>query len=149
MAKTKGSIFLPLRGKVCSTEEMPFISEKFENFDAFAKASLNEIFDNGQLNNALHREIKNFASIYLENVDGKSFKASRLNNYCQMGPMKDIITFDYNKDGNLDFIYGGKHFPVEVETVFVPKHNKHPLLKSISVSEQALQLLELLSQPLH
>ena len=41
------------------------------------------------------------------------------------------------------------HLPVEVDTVLVPKHFKHPLLKSISVSEQALQLPALPSQPLH
>ena len=41
------------------------------------------------------------------------------------------------------------HLLVVVDTVFVPKHNKHPLLTSISVSEQAVQLLEVPSHPLH
>ena len=41
------------------------------------------------------------------------------------------------------------HLLVEDDTVLVPKHYKHPLLTSISVSEQALQLSEVVSQPLH
>ena len=116
LAKKINDAYYPVRGRECSTEEMPFVSEKFKNYDAFAKASLIEIIPQDKLDNSVHYSIKSFESIYLENVDGK-YVAKKLPYQTQLGPIKATIPYDYNKDGHLDFIFAGNHYPVEVETV--------------------------------
>lgn len=117
LAKMIDNKTFPVRGRECSTEEMPFISEKFKDFDAFAKASLVDIFSEQKLNEALNYKIKTFESIYLENKGSNNFVAKSLPIQAQFGPIKDFCVLDFNKDGNKDFIFGGNHYPVEVETV--------------------------------
>ena len=36
--------YVPLRGKECSTQQMPFISEKIPTFEEFANASIEDIY---------------------------------------------------------------------------------------------------------
>ncbi len=116
LAKTINNNLYPVRGRECSTEEMPFVSEKFKNYDAFAKASLFEIIPEEKLDQSVHYQIKSFESIYLENQGGQ-LVAKKLPYQVQIGAVKATITLDYNKDGHLDFIFAGNHYPVEVETV--------------------------------
>lgn len=117
LAKMINDKTFPVRGKECSTEEMPFISEQFKNFDAFAKASLVDIFSESKLNAATSYNIKSFSSLYLENTGSENFKSHVLPIETQFGPIKDFQVLDFNNDGNLDFIFAGNHYPVEVETV--------------------------------
>lgn len=50
---------------------MPAIKEKFKNYNSFASASLEEIYSDQMLEESLKYEITSFASVYLENKDGK------------------------------------------------------------------------------
>ena len=43
---------VPMRGRQCSSEQMPFISEKFENYLSFAEASIGDILGEDKLTNA-------------------------------------------------------------------------------------------------
>ncbi|NNE14916.1 MAG: VCBS repeat-containing protein [Saprospiraceae bacterium] len=117
LAKINSNQLVPLRGKECSTEELPFISEKFKTYDAFAKASLIDIYTEEVLDNALNITIENFEHFYLENSGKGQFEKVSLPREMQIGCIKDFIVKDFNNDGNLDFIYAGNHYPVEVETV--------------------------------
>ena len=45
------------------------------------------------------------------------FDASPLNDELQIACIKDFALLDINKDGLMDFFYGGNHFSVEPETV--------------------------------
>ncbi len=117
LAKTIDDQLFPVRGRECSTEEMPYVSEKFGDFESFANANLIQIIPQNQLDNSEQYTIKSFHSIYLENKGGLDFKAHILPIEAQMAPIKDIEVLDVNKDGHLDFIFAGNHFPSEVETV--------------------------------
>ncbi|MBT8229884.1 MAG: VCBS repeat-containing protein, partial [Bacteroidia bacterium] len=117
LAKVIGDELFPVRGRECSSEEMPFISEKFQSFDAFAKATLNEILTDEKLDSSLHYMIYDFKSVYLENLGNLKFESHPLPYQVQLGPVKDFVVSDLNKDGKLDFIFAGNHYPVEVETV--------------------------------
>ena len=117
LAKTQNNGLVPVRGRECSSEELPFIQEKFQSFDAFAKADLISIIGQESLDASLQAEILNFGSIYLENKGEGNFNATLLPFACQQGPIKSILVGDFNKDNHLDFIYGGNHYDVEVETV--------------------------------
>lgn len=117
LAKTIDDELYPVRGRECSTEEMPFVSEKFEDFESFAKASLVQIIPEEKLSNSDQYSIHSFQSIYLENNGDASFKVSTLPIQAQLSPIKDFVCDDFNNDGHLDFIFAGNHYPAEVETV--------------------------------
>ena len=96
---------------------MPFVSEKFKTYDAFARATLIDIYTPEKLSTAFNKTIENFQHLYIENLGGNSFKVDALPHMTQIGTIKDFIVQDFNGDGNLDFLYGGNHYSTEVETV--------------------------------
>jgi len=111
----KGS-YVPLRGKECSTQQMPFISEKFENYHSFASSKLIDILPEDKMNDAVIYEISNFESIILINDNGK-LNPQPLAVEAQVSPIKNSFVEDFNDDGFKDILLVGNHYGVEVETV--------------------------------
>ncbi len=112
--KYKGN-YVPVRGKECSTEQMPFLSEKFPTYLEFASASLEEIYSEDKLQDALHYEVSSFESILLIN-EGNELKIKPLPIECQYAPINSILTKDFDKDGHTDLVIAGNNYTTEVET---------------------------------
>ena len=115
LAKTSDGKTLPVRGRECSSQEMPFILGEFPTFDQFASADLNQILSEEQREESYFREIQTFSSVVLINDNG-NFTAHELPVECQFGPVKAWWPVDYDEDGDLDLFFAGNHLPVEVET---------------------------------
>ena len=115
LSYNSGDTEYPVRGRQCSSQQMPAIKEKFKNYNSFASASLNEIYTDQMLNESLKYEIKSFASIYLQNNNGK-FTAKPLPYQAQFSNINSIVVEDIDIDGNLDLIIGGNLYNAEVET---------------------------------
>lgn len=111
----KGDI-VPVRGKECSTTQMPFLAEKFQSYAKFASSSLEDIYGKEKLSAALHYEADNFASVYMENLGDGKFSLHDLPVAAQIAPINSIVTEDFNGDGHLDAVIGGNMFETEVET---------------------------------
>lgn len=111
----KGNL-TPVRGKECSTEQMPFLKEKFPMYSGFASSTLEDIYGVENLENALHYEVNSFASIYMENQGNGNFTIKELPIEAQISPIMDMVIWDFNKDGNLDVVIGGNMYNTEVET---------------------------------
>jgi hypothetical protein len=110
----KGEQF-PVRGRQCSSQQIPAIKNKFKNYEAFSVATLEDVYTKDDLEKSLHYQIKSFASIYLENKpDGFEFHA--LPNFAQISSINKILVEDYNKDGHMDAIIVGNLHASEVET---------------------------------
>jgi hypothetical protein len=105
----------PVRGRQCSSQQMPAIKEKFDDYNTFASASLEEIYSNKMLEESLNYEITSFGSVYLENKDGV-FHSKPLNYEAQFSNINSIVVKDVDSDGNLDAILGGNLYNAEVET---------------------------------
>lgn len=105
----------PVRGRSCSSQQIPSIKDKFKNYDTFAEASLVDVYSKKDLENSLHYQVKSFASIYLENKDGK-FIIHKLPNLAQISSINQILVDDYDNDGHLDALIAGNLFVSEVET---------------------------------
>ncbi len=105
----------PLRGRQCSSEQIPGIKNKFKNYDEFSTATLIDVYGKNNLKNALHYQVKSFASIYLENK-GDSFKIHQLPIDAQFSSIQKILVNDYDKDGKLDAVIAGNLHNSEVET---------------------------------
>ncbi len=116
LATTKKDELLPVRGRECSSQEMPFILEKFPTYESYANARLTDIYSEEMLEKSVHKKLTTMSSRYLQNDGVGNFTVSDLPLSCQTGPLKAICPVDINADGFLDFIYGGNHFPTEVET---------------------------------
>lgn len=105
----------PVRGKECSTEQMPFLGTKFQSYHEFALADLSEMFEGDELNSALQFEVDTFSSCVLVRK-GEGYERIDLPNTAQIAPIRDVVVTDLNDDGNVDVIAVGNQFNVEVET---------------------------------
>ena len=105
----------PLRGRQCSSQQIPGIKNKFKNYDEFSQATLVDVYGKINLENALHYQVKSFASIYLENK-GNTFEIHKLPIEAQFSSIHQILVNDYDNDGKLDAIIAGNLHNSEVET---------------------------------
>lgn len=116
LAKYQDNICYPVRGRQCSSEQMPFIENKFPTFSEYATADIETIYGEEALSKALHYSATDFHSVVL--LSGESgFKTEELPVYAQLGPVNKSINIDVNGDGNLDIIAAGNNFAAEVETI--------------------------------
>ena len=110
----QGNLY-PLRGRECSSAQMPFIKTKYPTYDKFAKAKLDEVYGVQALEGSLHYQVTHFSSTYFENVDGR-FEASPLPPMAQISAVNSIVVNDVNTDGIQDLILAGNLHVSEVET---------------------------------
>ena len=105
----------PLRGRECSSQQMPGIKKKFENYASFSTATLEDVYTEEYLANSLHYQVNSFASVYLENKEGE-FVMHKLPNLAQISSINQILVEDFNGDTNLDVVIAGNLYASEVET---------------------------------
>lgn len=110
------SIQYPVRGRQCSSQQIPTIKRKYLNYNTFASATLKDIYTSEALNNALHYSVKTFASSYIENLGNGEFKMSNLPNQAQLSSINTIVVKDFNNDKTLDLLIAGNLFASEIET---------------------------------
>jgi len=115
LAKYYKDNYVPIRGKECSTQQMPFLSEKFKDYHSFASTKLIDILPKDKIKDAVKYEIENFESIVLINEKGK-LKRKALPIQAQISPVKSSFVDDFNNDGFKDILVIGNHYGVEVET---------------------------------
>ena len=116
LAKYYKDGYVPMRGKECTTQQMPYVGEKFKDFHSFASSKLIDILPEKTVEGALVYEISNFESILLINNNGK-LTAKKLPIQAQISPIKNSFVDDFNNDGFKDILLVGNHYGVEVETV--------------------------------
>ena len=105
----------PVRGRQCSSDQMPFIKEKFPTYNDFAAATIKDVYGD-KLEKALNYKATNFSSVFIENLGNGKFKISNLPQEAQFSMVNSIILTDLNKDGEKDAILTGNLFSSEVET---------------------------------
>ena len=133
LAKDYNNKIVPARGKECSTEQMPFISDKFKTYNAFASASIDDILGKDKIKNGVTLKAVNFYSYILWN-DNNKFIFEKLDPFAQTSPINDIEITDINGDGKLDITVVGNDYNTEYETprldagtgrVLINKDNKY------------------------
>lgn len=115
LSKKRKEKLLPVRGKECSTSQMPFVSQKFPSFVDFANADLRDIYPEGKLKEALHYQANEFRSGIYKNNAGK-FEFEPFPAEAQFSFLTDFEVIDLNGDGLLDILAVGNRYGSEVET---------------------------------
>ncbi len=108
-------VAFPVRGKSCSSEQIPSIARNFKTFEAFGSSSLEAVYGTS-LNKALHYKATTFASAFVENKGLGQFKSIPLSNEAQISCINSILIDDYDRDGINDVLIAGNYYSVEVET---------------------------------
>ena len=106
----------PLRGRSCSSSQVPEIKKKFKNYSLFASAKLEDVYGKNKLQQALNYEAKTFSSIYLENLGKGKFQIHELPVEAQFSNIHDILIRDFDQDEYLDVLLVGNLFVSEIET---------------------------------
>ncbi|MEN8884986.1 MAG: FG-GAP-like repeat-containing protein, partial [Winogradskyella sp.] len=107
--------YVPMRGRECTSQQMPYVAEKFKDYHSFASSKLIDILPEDKVDDAVVYDIKSFESIILINKNGKLVK-QKLPIEAQISPIKSSLVLDINDDGFKDIITVGNHYGVEVET---------------------------------
>jgi hypothetical protein len=105
----------PLRGRECSSQQIPSIKKKFPNYTAFSKATLTEVYPTEDLTTATKYEATTFANSVFVNESG-TFRQIPLPNFAQTSSINAISVADFNSDGRLDLLTAGNLYGSEVET---------------------------------
>lgn len=105
----------PVRGRECSSQQMPGIKKKFENYESYATATLVDVYDEKKLKNGIHYQVSSFKSAVFLNENGK-FIRKNLPLTAQMAPTNQILIADFDLDGTQDLVLGGNLYASEVET---------------------------------
>ncbi|NAY92916.1 hypothetical protein GTQ34_13415 [Muricauda sp. JGD-17] len=115
LSKKYHDTYVPVRGRECSSQQMPFIKEKFETYSEFANASLVDIYGE-KLENSYENSVTEFQSIVLINRGNNDFEKRILPIEVQAFPLLDCAFFDINNDGYEDIVTAGNIYETEVET---------------------------------
>ena len=106
---------VPVRGKECSSAQMPMISEKFPTYEGFATSTIEEILGEDKIKNADSKKVVDFSSYYMINENGE-YRLERLPYQAQQFPIMDAEVLDVNQDGRNDIILVGNKLGSEPET---------------------------------
>lgn len=106
----------PVRGRECSSQQIPAIKVKFQDYESFANASLVQIYSAEHLEKSTKYSVEDFGSAYVKNLGNGTFEIQRLDISAQLSSLNDFVTGDFNYDGNLDVLAAGNLYGSEVET---------------------------------
>ena len=110
-----GDVVYPVRGKQCSSEQIPELKESFPSYETFANANLDDVYGE-KLEEAYKLQAYEFRSgVFYQREDGK-FDFKPFPNEAQIAPVNGIICEDVNNDNKLDLIVGGNLYQSEIET---------------------------------
>lgn len=117
LVKKDGEKTVPVRGKECSTEQLPLLADRISSYEQFAISSVDDIYTPEALEKSYYAEVNEFRhGIFYQDKKG-GFQFSPFPHAAQVSPILDWEIIDLNKDGLADLIGVGNRYQTEVETV--------------------------------
>jgi len=113
----KGDKQFPVRGRSCSSEQMPELAEKFPTYHQFASASLVDIYGS-KLNETGTYRVDDFSSVVLRNKGNFEFELQALPDALQISSINDFVNL-----GDNTFLAVGNLNQMEIETPNVDASN--------------------------
>jgi len=100
-------ISYPFYAKDDLQAQLPFIKNKYPDYQSYADQTINDIFSPEELRDAYLLKATIFSSCYIENLGNETFKMIPLPGEAQYFPVYAIESGDYNNDGCNDILLGG------------------------------------------
>ena len=104
----------PVRGRECSSGQMPFIKKKFKTYNEYGSANIKDIYGQ-ELEKGISYEANNFATSLLINK-GTSFEFKPLENHAQLSSVNKIIVDHFTDNKEKEILLLGNLYGSEVET---------------------------------
>lgn len=114
LAKNYEGKLVPVRGKNCTSQQMPYLKERVKTYEEFASRDLKGIVGDG-FETATHLQAVEFRSGYFVNGQ-EGFEFVPFTTQAQMSPVNGIIYDDFDGDGIKDLVLAGNNYMAEVET---------------------------------
>ncbi|MCK8491558.1 VCBS repeat-containing protein [Spirosoma sp. RP8] len=112
IAYNRGKEWYPLAFKDELGKQMPgIINKRFTDYVSFAGKPLENVLSSQELNEAEEFTANQFASVYLENRNGK-FVVHELPMMAQVSKLFALQAIDIDQDGDLDVLGGGNFYNV-------------------------------------
>lgn len=105
----------PVRGRQCSSQQVPGILKDFPSYESFGNATILDVYGDA-LQTSLHHSANWMASSYIENLGHGQFKFHALPNQAQLSTANSLLIQDFTGNGNPDILLAGNLFAAEVET---------------------------------
>lgn len=115
LAKYYNDMEVPVRGKTCTTQQIPHLAKKIPTYNDFASKDLKGILGPG-LKTALHYEATEFRSGIFTNDGNGQFSFTPFSTAVQQSPINSIIYHDFDGDQQADLLLAGNNYMPEVET---------------------------------
>lgn len=116
LTKKYKDMTVPVRGKECSSQQMPFLNEKFPTYAGFASSSIEDILGEEKIAAGKKKYVNDFSSYLLINNGGLDFDIVRLPEEAQWSPIMGAVADDFNRDGKIDVFIAGNKIKAEPET---------------------------------
>ena len=116
LTKKYKDMTVPVRGKECSSQQMPFLNEKFPTYAGFASSSIEDILGEEKIAEGQKKEVNDFSSYLLINNGKLDFDIVRLPEEAQWFPIKGAVADDFDQDGKTDLFLVGNKVKAEPET---------------------------------
>jgi hypothetical protein len=115
-AQYEGGKLYPVRGRSKLAYVFPWIPKKFPTYEAYAHATIPDIFPAEHLSKVKRFEANELASgVYYQRADG-TFAFEPLPSYAQISPINGIIVGDFCGDGHKDVYCVGNNYGPEPST---------------------------------
>ena len=115
LAKNYRGIEVPIRGKSCTSQQLPKLATSINSYHDFASKDVEGLIG-PELKNALHYEAVEFRSGIFMNKGGGKFEFVAFDNRTQQFPVNGIEYEDFDRDGTSDLLLAGNNYLSEIET---------------------------------
>lgn len=95
--------------------QLAFLKRKFLRYEAYAKATLSDVFAETELVGALQLKAYTFETAWFENTGEGKFVKHDLPAEAQFSPVFGLVFQDFDGDGRKDILLSGNFYPVRAE----------------------------------
>jgi enediyne biosynthesis protein E4 len=105
----------PIYHRNILTSQMPILQKTYGTYEDYAKATIYDILDESQIQDAYVAECNYFNSAWFENLGDGTFKVRSLPVEAQFAPVFGMLAGDFDRDGHPDLLLAGNSFSFNVE----------------------------------
>ena len=99
----------PVHFKSDLGKQMEMMKGKFTTYALYSEATIEDLFSEKEIENALKSSANWMANSYIENLGNSQFTIRALPTKAQLAPINDFLVKDINDDGNLDLLVVGNN----------------------------------------